>query len=760
MQTQRTPFRPGTALIGLLLMGAVLRSAPASDRVPAARLPVYTAWETFTSAQGLPSDSVRSLRVQGSRVWVGTDAGPALYEKGKWRSWTHLGTDEATPFYPISAIDIDARTDDVWLGTWGGGLVRYTAGRFDLFDQKNSGLAGNLIFALVVAGDRVWASTNGGISSFDPVGETWDLYLERRTDTPELTATSLARDPSDAFLYASLWCAGLRRIDLREGEVQTITVSGDLLPRTDQPHDTTSAIAVTPGALWWATQNELRRRCSSRGWEARAIDRQKLPGEFVNCLAARSENEAWLGADGGLLVLADFDADTWITYRACETSPHMLVSVTHEGQACATRLVDSSIPAGRIRCLAFQGDDVWVGSAKGLARGIGSERHLIPASADATEQGIASCPPPKVIGRRPQAAEHQEAPDTVAIAVLSPPSKTVLLPGEGPQPIARLGRVDVSAVQLAVQQGNAAGGYRGRVPFSLSHDRYGYARWGWNMPEDELVALTLGGNVRGMVGYLGPGSTFVTAGLLQTEVPLINAAPTAPTADETVNPWVSRCPGDDPVRHRRLLDYLFRELGFTRLAVLRTPGPAAQTHLNLYTRYARAAGHPPVADLPCDPASADLGSVLDAIRRSDAQAVLTWCDPQPAAAVLRQMRRRKMPQLFVGSEHLVRSDFAALVEEEPGPVIALWSCSLRSDAAQAARFAEQYRSVNGRPPRPGALGSYDAAVHLLQAIELAGLEREDIARTLRDMETAYWAVLREGRWSLPGSASPQMPETP
>jgi hypothetical protein len=40
-------------------------------------MPVYDEWRSYTTRDGLPSDKAFAVRVDGERVWVGTDAGLA-----------------------------------------------------------------------------------------------------------------------------------------------------------------------------------------------------------------------------------------------------------------------------------------------------------------------------------------------------------------------------------------------------------------------------------------------------------------------------------------------------------------------------------------------------------------------------------------------------------------------------------------------------------------------------------------------------------
>ena len=100
-----------------------------------------------------------------------------------WRAWSAA---EHHPWFPIAATVIDPDTREVWAGTWGGGLLRYSAGRFDTFHQLNSALAGDLVLSVALCEGKVWAATNGGLSATDPLGKEWDLHFPRQAhrETP------------------------------------------------------------------------------------------------------------------------------------------------------------------------------------------------------------------------------------------------------------------------------------------------------------------------------------------------------------------------------------------------------------------------------------------------------------------------------------------------------------------------------------------------------------------------------------------------
>jgi hypothetical protein len=119
------------AIAGVVCL-ALMAPAVAEQGMPF----VYTQWKQFTVKDGLPNDHVFAVKVDGDRVWIGTENGLALLDKrtGKIRSW---GEEDGLPWRVISAIDIDPKTGDLWLGLFGGGLARFSGGRFDHFHQLN-----------------------------------------------------------------------------------------------------------------------------------------------------------------------------------------------------------------------------------------------------------------------------------------------------------------------------------------------------------------------------------------------------------------------------------------------------------------------------------------------------------------------------------------------------------------------------------------------------------------------------------------------
>jgi ABC-type branched-subunit amino acid transport system substrate-binding protein len=240
------------------------------------------------------------------------------------------------------------------------------------------------------------------------------------------------------------------------------------------------------------------------------------------------------------------------------------------------------------------------------------------------------------------------------------------------------------------------------------------------------------------------------------ELPMVNVAASAPSVEEEASAWIFRCRTHDPRQHRWMIEYLTRELGHTRVAILRTPGLMAGEHLDLWKRYiedAKTVGARLVAEVEYDPASTPLDTVLDALKLVEPEAVLAWADVRVSATIVQAIRHRGMAAVFGGSDQIVCPEFLELAGPDAGAVIAPHPCPHRHSREAAADFVEVYTRQNSsarekRPPKAEAYRTYDAARHLLLAISLAGLDGASIREVLARMGQPVLAVLEEDNWTL------------
>jgi ligand-binding sensor domain-containing protein len=128
--------------------GELPTSSSASATVQ--RLPyVYTEWKHFTVKDGLPNDHVFAIKADGAKAWIGTENGLACIDKktGKIKSWKE---EDGLPWRVVSSLDINPKTGELWVGLFGGGLARFSGGRFDHWHQLNSGLVNDVVYGVAI----------------------------------------------------------------------------------------------------------------------------------------------------------------------------------------------------------------------------------------------------------------------------------------------------------------------------------------------------------------------------------------------------------------------------------------------------------------------------------------------------------------------------------------------------------------------------------------------------------------------------------
>ncbi len=215
--------------------------------------------------EGLSSEMVFAIAVQGDEIWFGTYGGGAtLYDKSKkgLKTYTTKGEPQAKeddgksinwknlPAYNhVSVITTD--TDRIWFGTYfygfgGGGISYYhphksppwkpfntNNGRskkvvsmaidgewiwvgsekglsaldrkteeWKVFYSTQNGLSGNFVNAILVQPDFLWTGTNGGISRLSKAKKIWKTYSLREG----LTETEIK---SLAMVGQRIWAGGI-----------------------------------------------------------------------------------------------------------------------------------------------------------------------------------------------------------------------------------------------------------------------------------------------------------------------------------------------------------------------------------------------------------------------------------------------------------------------------------------------------------------------------------------------------------------------
>lgn len=379
-----------TRIGGLLLAVASIISVRAGSEADPGLPFVYTEWEHLTVADGLPNDHIFAVKAAEPYVWIGTEDGLARFDKrdGKIQVWR---MEDGLPWKVITGIDVSPKTGDVWLGLFGGGLARLSGGKFEHWHQLNSGLVNDVVYGVATLDDEVWVATTAGTSRFNPNTGQWTIYNEKNAPFEEIWNYGVHTAPG--MVYLAVWGSGVLEYDLaRDQWKEYLDPDGEMeidLYRDDGIiHVITTGVNVVDGIYWISTYFGAC-RYDGRNWRGYYAHETGLGSDFNNNVRGRSANEAWFLGDKGAGAIVDFPTDTWVTYTRDDASGRGQAVVKRGAEVIQVVPLSRSIPHNFTICADFDGPDVWVGTSKGLGRGIGKNYYARLRPSDDSNQAAA-----------------------------------------------------------------------------------------------------------------------------------------------------------------------------------------------------------------------------------------------------------------------------------------------------------------------------------------------------------------------------------
>ncbi|MEJ2084659.1 MAG: regulator [Acidobacteriota bacterium] len=338
-------------------------------------IPHFVTWRSFSTADGLPSEKVFAVAAEPQRLWVGTEAGLARYEEGEW---TQYGVSEGLAYPVVTDLAIESKTGDLWIGTFGG-LSRLSGGRFENFTQLDSGLVNDVVYAVAVQGHRVWVATAAGTSAYDTWTGEWEIFTNRNAPMHEIWCYGLSVGEGKVSL--AVWGGGVLQYDIaserwREYRDPDHEMEIDLLPDDGPVSDVVASVAHAEGVLWAGTYFGAN-RYDGRRWQSYSKEDSGLASNFVNRVVAEGRT-AWFATDDGL---SHFDGEVWTTYKTDAEAGAGGLIVVRDGESETTVRTRTSIAHNFVLAVARRGEEIWVGTEKGLSIGT-PEKHVKTAYED------------------------------------------------------------------------------------------------------------------------------------------------------------------------------------------------------------------------------------------------------------------------------------------------------------------------------------------------------------------------------------------
>jgi len=312
--------------------------------------------------------------------------------------------------------------------------------------------------------------------------------------------------------------------------------------------------------------------------------------------------------------------------------------------------------------------------------------------------------------------------ESVKIGFLGPIRHTVSVATGGASHEEPLGLKMLEGARLAVEQANAAGGYRGSgVPYELVvHNDNGL----WGASGNEIIDMAYKENVWAILGTIdGANSHIAIRVALKAEIPVMNTGDTDPTFIETRIPWVFRAITDDRQMCYMLADFVFSKLGLTKIAALRANNRYGRISIDELRDAATRVGHPFLVELNYRLGTTDFTDQLETIRALDPEAVVTYGDARESALILKQMRAMGMNQWLLGSDRMISPELFGIAGPEIDHVAAGFPWNPEHHDPRLAAFRKEFKERFDQEAETYAAHAYDGMQMVIEAIERAGLNR-------------------------------------
>ena len=326
-------------------------------------MPVYGNWKNFTEKDGLLSDHCYAVRIDGDRVLVGTHHGLSVYENDKWRTYT---TKDGLAHNGVVSVDVSVATGDVWIGTLGG-LNCWSGGKFETFNQFNSGLPNNLVYNVFCYGKDIWVATAGGAGHYDTFTKEWEIFTEQ--NAPMHEPWTYALSAGDGKVWIAAWGGGVIEYNTETKHFRDYVdpdgfMEIDLEPDDGVIHDITTATSYADGILWVSTYFGMS-RYDGKNWKGYFKEDSGLASNFINFVRAEGP-VVFVCSDNGL---SSFNGDTWVTYKKNDNDADGKAIISKGKNIIKEVPLSPSISQNFIIGVDAEDDVLWVATSKGVCRG-------------------------------------------------------------------------------------------------------------------------------------------------------------------------------------------------------------------------------------------------------------------------------------------------------------------------------------------------------------------------------------------------------
>ena len=285
--------------------------------------------------------------------------------------------------------------------------------------------------------------------------------------------------------------------------------------------------------------------------------------------------------------------------------------------------------------------------------------------------------------------------------------------------------------QLAVDEANARGGYKGK-PYAL--EVYNDSAL-WGASSIVLPSMLFKDNVWAVLGSIDGQSTHIMIRVsLKLEVPILSPGTTDPTVTETRIQWLMHNFIDDRQQGYTLADYVLKNLNLKRIGIIRTQTRYARIGIVKFNDQARRMGRQPILEVKFDRGDRDFTHQLRMLQDAKVEGIVIWGEAPEAGLILKQMRAMGMKQPVFGGSRVAYPQTIDLAGPAADGLVCTTTLDPSRNDPKWVGFRDRYRQRFNEEPIDYAAFAYDGMNILIGAIEKTGLNRGRIMKVLREYQ--------------------------
>ena len=298
-------------------------------------------------------------------------------------------------------------------------------------------------------------------------------------------------------------------------------------------------------------------------------------------------------------------------------------------------------------------------------------------------------------------------------------------------PVAIYGIPMLHGAQMAIDDANAHGGYRGK-PFSLKvYDDLPL----WGASSMDIVKMYYNQHVWAMLGSINGDNTHVALrAALKLQLPIIDTATTDPTVTETRIQWLIDNFPDDRQQGYALADYIFKQLKLKNVGILRVNANYGRRGYDEFFKDSRRMGFQPVLVMKYPPGAQSFTEQLQTLKQLQIDGLVIWGNAHEAGVIVKQMRSMGMKQPVFGSSRVAYPDVIKVAGAAANGLVAVSAIDPSSKDSRWLAFRREYVARYQVEPDAYAAHAYDGMTMLVAAIRKEGLNRARIMDALRQYE--------------------------